>query len=111
MCCRFLALVVALPLLVAGCNKSQKQAEINSTPNRVTDSSTVPATPMPGALTTPTPSPAIDRNARVMILCYQRFENRPHDSLAISPADFSPPLSRLTERTPVDVNNYVEHAH
>ena len=37
MCCRFLALVVVLPLLVAGCNKSQKQAEINSTPTRATD--------------------------------------------------------------------------
>jgi hypothetical protein len=41
MCCHIIALVVVLPLLVAGCNKSQKQAEINSTPTCATDSSTV----------------------------------------------------------------------
>jgi peptidoglycan/xylan/chitin deacetylase (PgdA/CDA1 family) len=97
MYCRFLALVVVLPLLIAGCNKPQKQAEINSTPARATDSSTVPATPTPVALTTPTPAPAIERNARVMILCYHRFEDRPHDSLAISPAEFRAQMQALKD--------------
>ena len=96
MCCRFLALVVVLPLLIA-CNKPQKQAEINSTPTRATNSSTVRATPTPGALTTPTPAPAIDRQARVMILCYHRFEDRPHDSLVISPEEFKTQMQALKD--------------
>jgi hypothetical protein len=52
---------------------------------------------MPGALTTPTPAPASDRNARVMILCYHRFEDRPHDSLAISPAEFRAQMQALKD--------------
>jgi peptidoglycan/xylan/chitin deacetylase (PgdA/CDA1 family) len=112
MCRRFVALAVVLPLLIAGCNKPQKQVEINSTPPPALDSSTAPATPAPVALvtprptlatpapvalTTPTPNPAIDRNARVMILCYHRFEDRPHDSLAISPAEFRTQMQALKD--------------
>ena len=112
MCCRFLALVVVLPLLIAGCNKPQKQVEINSTPPPALDSSTAPAspapvalvtpkptpaTPAPVALTTSAPTPAIDRTARVMILCYHRFEDRPHDTLAISPAEFRTQMQALKD--------------
>jgi hypothetical protein len=43
MCCRFLALVVVLLPLIAGCEKPQKQIEINLTTTPATDSSTAPA--------------------------------------------------------------------
>ena len=97
MCCRLLALLVVLALLIAGCNKPQKQAEINSTPAQATDSPTMSATPTLATLTTPTPAPAIDRNARVMILSYHRFEDRPHDSLAIAPAEFRAQMQALKD--------------
>jgi peptidoglycan/xylan/chitin deacetylase (PgdA/CDA1 family) len=97
MCGRFLALVVVLPLLIAGCNKPQKQAETNSTPAPSMESSTAPASPAPVALTTSTPNPGIDRSARVMILCYHRFEDRPHDSLAIAPAEFRAQMQALKD--------------
>ena len=97
MCCRLLALLVVLALLIAGCNKPQKQAEINSTQAQATDSPTMSATPTLATLTTPTPAPAIDRNARVMILSYHRFEDRPHDSLAIAPEEFRPQMQALKD--------------
>ena len=94
MCYRLLALLVVLALLKARCTK---QAEINSTPGQATDSPTMSATPTLATLTTPTPAPAIDRNARVMILSYHRFEDRPHDSLAIAPAEFRAQMQALKD--------------
>ena len=94
MCCRLLALLVVLALLIARCTK---QAEINSTPAQATDSPTMSSTPTLATLTTPTPAPAIDRNARVMILSYHRFEDRPHDSLAIAPAEFRAQMQALKD--------------
>ena len=94
MCYRLLALLVVLALLIARCTK---QAEINSTPAQATDSPTMSSTPTLATLTTPTPAPAIDRNARVMILSYHRFEDRPHDSLAIAPAEFRAQMQALKD--------------
>ncbi len=85
-----LALILALPLLVAGCKKASSSA------GKGTEAAAAP-TPTPVAVATPTPLPPIDRNAKVMVLCYHRFEDKPRDSLAISPADFKVQMQALKD--------------
>lgn len=52
------------------------------------------ATPTPG----PTPAPVLaNKDARVIVLCYHRFEDRPKDSLAIKPSEFEGQMAALKE--------------
>src|SRR4051794_4279279 len=89
---RVVALVVALPLLVTACKKSpdptQDQATSTAAAARATAAA---ASPAPGV------NPAIDRNARVMVLCYRRFEDRPRDPFSIAPAAFRAQVQALKD--------------
>lgn len=82
------------PLLAAGlalsaCQKAPQQEE-------------APApTPTPTPVPTPEPTPTpfvIDKTSQVIVLCYHRFEDRPKDSLAISPKDFEAQLQALKDQ-------------
>ena len=56
-------------------------------------------TPAP-VLATPTPTPVAvqsNKDARVIVLCYHRFEDRPKDSLAIKPTEFEAQMAALKE--------------
>jgi peptidoglycan/xylan/chitin deacetylase (PgdA/CDA1 family) len=83
-----------LPLLVAGCKPGAKLSFSAATP---TPAPSVAPSAKPIAVATPTPSPAIDRSARYIVLCYHRFEDKPHDSLAIAPADFRAQMQALKD--------------
>src|SRR5215469_3072493 len=89
---RILVLLSVLPLILAGCKKSSTLAKL--------DDKAAPAaaaSPTPVAAATPTPAPAVDRSAKVIVLCYHRFEDNPHDSLAIAPTDFRAQMKELKD--------------
>jgi peptidoglycan/xylan/chitin deacetylase (PgdA/CDA1 family) len=82
-------------LLVAACKRAETpKSNAQATPPEV--SPTVAAAPNP----TPTPTPLPARapsTASVAVLGYHRFENPPHDSLAISTKDFEAQMQRLKD--------------
>src|SRR5271157_3968135 len=86
---RILALMLVLPLIVAGCKKSSTLAKLDDK-----TASAVSASPPP---TVATPPPAVDRSAKVIVLCYHRFEDNPRDSLAIAPAEFRTQMKALKD--------------
>jgi peptidoglycan/xylan/chitin deacetylase (PgdA/CDA1 family) len=98
---RILACLFVLPLLLAGCKKSATLAKLEektpvATPTvagSATSSASAPALPV----ATPASQPPIDRSAKVMVLCYHRFEDRPHDALAIAPAEFRAQMQQLKD--------------
>jgi len=49
------------------------------------------------AVATPTPPPAVDRSAKVIVFCYHRFEDNPRDSLAIAPNEFRTQMKELKD--------------
>jgi len=53
--------------------------------------------PLAQATPTPTPPPAIDRSAKVIVFCYHRFEDNPRDTLAIAPAEFRVQMKQLKD--------------
>jgi peptidoglycan/xylan/chitin deacetylase (PgdA/CDA1 family) len=55
------------------------------------------ATPVAATTPTPPPQPSINKSAAVMVLCYHRFEEKPHDALAITPAEFEKELQSLKD--------------
>ncbi len=57
------------------------------------------ATPAPVVAATPTPPPppTVNKNAAVMALCYHRFEEKPRDALAITPAEFERQMQALKD--------------
>src|SRR5271157_1337186 len=88
---RILALMVVLPLIVAGCKKSSTLAKLDDkTASAVSASPSAVATP-------PSSPPAVDRAAKVIVLCYHRFEDNPRDSLAIAPAEFRNQMKELKD--------------
>src|SRR5690349_2100176 len=91
--CGALALVLALPLLVAGCKKASNSGKTGK------GKEVAAATPAPAPVSAATPTAAIpvDRNAKVIVLCYHRFEDKPRDSLAISPAEFKSQMQALKD--------------
>ncbi len=91
---RFAALMFVLPLLVAGCKKSATLAKLEETAPTATPASTVAAPP---SAPTPAPQVAIDRSAKVVVLCYHRFEDNKRDQLAISPTDFRAQMKQLKD--------------
>jgi peptidoglycan/xylan/chitin deacetylase (PgdA/CDA1 family) len=95
---RILALFLAFPLLLAGCKKSATQArQEKKAETPVASASAAAPTPTPVAVATPTPTPVpvIDRSAKVMVLLYHRFEDRPKDSLSIPPVEFRQNMEEL----------------
>lgn len=54
-------------------------------------------TPVVAATPTPPPQPAINKSAAVMVLCYHRFEAKPHDALAITPEEFERQMKALKD--------------
>jgi peptidoglycan/xylan/chitin deacetylase (PgdA/CDA1 family) len=98
---RILALLFVLPLLLAGCKKSSTLAKLEEKPPVATPSVAVAANSPASAATspaaTPAPIPAVDRSAKVMVLCYHRFEDSPQDALAIAPAEFRTQMKQLKD--------------
>src|SRR5215471_18810036 len=87
-----------LPLLFAGCKKSATLAKLEEKPSMATPSVAVSAaSAVASPVATPAPMPAVDRSAKVMVLCYHRFEDNPHDTLAIAPADFRAQMKELKD--------------
>ena len=87
---RILVPLLVLPLLLAGCKKSSTLAKLEEKPPTAAPPAASPAS-------TPTPGPAVDRSAKVIVLCYHRFEDRPHDTLAIAPAEFRTQMKQLKD--------------
>src|SRR4030088_346940 len=92
-----LALALVLPLSLVGCKKASTQGTQNDKTAESPATPAVSSTPTPVAVATPIPPPAIDRSARVIVLCYHRFEDRPKDQLAIAPAEFKTQMQQLKD--------------
>lgn len=104
----FPVVLLALTLACAGCGKIKLPKFGKAAPPPAAEQP-VAATPVPAALTeTQAPAPAShppaapgkvepNTHAAVMVLCYHRFEDRPKDSLAITPAEFEKELGELKE--------------
>src|SRR5260370_42243651 len=88
---RILALMLVLPLIVAGCKKSSTLAKLDDK-TASADSASPPALAV-----APPPPPAVDRSAKGIVLCYHRFEDNPRDSLAIAPAEFRAQMRELKD--------------
>ena len=93
---KVLIFCVAAVLPFTGCKKLQ--ALLHKYEKPVAEAPKPTPTPVPTPVAaTPTPAPAINQHAAVMVLCYHRFEDRPHDALAISPADFEKQMQSLKD--------------
>ncbi len=89
----FVPLILVLPLFVAGCKKSPTLAKLEETAPGATPATSVAAPP-----STPTPPQvAVDRSAKVVVLCYHRFEDNKRDPLATSPIDFRSQMKQLKD--------------
>jgi peptidoglycan/xylan/chitin deacetylase (PgdA/CDA1 family) len=94
----FFVSLLVLPFLFAGCKKSATLAKLEEKPSMGTPGAAVSeASAAASPVTTPAPMPAIDRSAKVMVLCYHRFEDNPHDALAIAPAEFRTQMQQLKD--------------
>ncbi|MEI6336975.1 MAG: polysaccharide deacetylase family protein [Verrucomicrobiota bacterium] len=85
---RFVFVLSLCVLTLAGCKKSQPQpAGVPATPA---------PTPAPTAEPTPTPEP-IDLTAKVVVLCYHRFEEKGGREMVSTPAEFEAQLQALKD--------------
>jgi len=95
--------VVAAAALLVGCGRirnpfNRGSGEVERTSEPVAAATPTPApeaAPVPEP--SPTPAPVVDKDARVIVLCYHRFEEKPKDGLAISPTDFEAQLQGLKD--------------
>src|SRR5260370_1339052 len=95
---RILAPLLLLPLLLAGCKKSSTLAKLEEKPPAAAPSAVVAAASATASSTsTPAPGLAVDRSAKAIVLCYHRFEDKPHDTLAIAPAEFRSQMKQLKD--------------
>jgi peptidoglycan/xylan/chitin deacetylase (PgdA/CDA1 family) len=94
-----LVLLLGGLFLAAGCKRNkpapEELIEVSATPAAAV--ATPEPTPTPTPEPTPEPSPIVDKSARVTVLCYHRFEEKPKDGLALSPADFRAQLQALKD--------------
>jgi peptidoglycan/xylan/chitin deacetylase (PgdA/CDA1 family) len=90
----FVPLLLVLPLFVAGCKKSATLAKLEETAPAATP---VPSAAAPPPAPTITPQVAVDRSAKVVVLCYHRFEDNKRDQLAINPIDFRSQMKELKD--------------
>jgi peptidoglycan/xylan/chitin deacetylase (PgdA/CDA1 family) len=84
-----LVLVLASLAVVVGCKPPPAEtiATAEATP-----------TPAPTAVPEPTPTPfVVDKTSQVIVLCYHRFDDKPRDSLSISPANFEKQMQALKD--------------
>jgi peptidoglycan/xylan/chitin deacetylase (PgdA/CDA1 family) len=91
---RLLPFLYVLPLFVAGCKKSSTIAKLEDTTPAPTPVASVAA---PSPAVKPTPALAIDRSAKVVVLCYHRFEDNRRDQLAINPVEFRAQMQQLKD--------------
>ena len=91
---RIFPMVLVLPLFVAGCKKSSTLAKLEETTPASTPAASVAAA---SPVATPTPPLAIDRSAKVVVLCYHRFEDNRRDQLAINPTEFRTQMQQLKD--------------
>jgi peptidoglycan/xylan/chitin deacetylase (PgdA/CDA1 family) len=91
---RIFPLMLVLPLFVAGCKKSSTLAKLEDSTPAPTSAASVAA---PSPAVTPTPPIAIDRSAKVVVLCYHRFEDNRRDQLAINPTEFRAQMQQLKD--------------
>ena len=94
---RLLAPLLVLLLICGGCKKAQNLGKPDAKSSPAANKAAASPTPAVAAAPTPTPMPAIDRNARFIVLCYHRFEDKPHDSLAIAPTEFHAQMQALKD--------------
>ena len=94
---KVLLFCLAASLSFTGCKKLQALFQKNETPVAVAPKVAPTPVPTPAPSPTPPPAPSINQHAAVMVLCYHRFEDRPHDALAISPADFESQMQGLKD--------------
>ncbi len=85
---------LALAFVLAGCGKMPKlHPAATPTPTPVPV-----ATPTPAPTPPPTPAPVVfDTSSQAIVFCYHRFEDKPHDSLAIKPAEFEAQMQALKD--------------
>jgi len=93
----FFAFLFVLPLLFAGCKKSSTLAKLEEKPSTPSPGVAVSAASVAASPVATPALPAIDRSAKVMVLCYHRFEDNPHDALAIAPAEFRAQMQQLKD--------------
>ncbi len=86
----FLLLLTILLVAIGGCKRQPAPQKLKPSPTPV---ATPTATPVP----TPSPTPVsiANKDARLIVLCYHRFEDRPKDSLAIKPQEFEAQMAEL----------------
>jgi peptidoglycan/xylan/chitin deacetylase (PgdA/CDA1 family) len=89
----FVPLILVLPLFVAGCKKSSTLAKLEETAPAATPA---PSVAPPQSTPTP-PQVAVDRSAKVVVLCYHRFEDNKRDQLATNPTDFRSQMKQLKD--------------
>ena len=90
---RFILLLAALTMLAAGCKKVQElsgliKASPTASPSASASVAVVKATP--------TPLPAVNKNARFIVLCYHRFEDKAKDLVTL-PTDFRAQMQALKD--------------
>lgn len=102
--------LAAIALAFSGCDKILKpksgEPQPAAEPAPAAETAAVPASPAEAELTAPAPEipaepeePAVtvNKDASVIVLCYHRFEERPRDGLAITPADFEQQLQEIKD--------------
>jgi peptidoglycan/xylan/chitin deacetylase (PgdA/CDA1 family) len=89
---RWIAGLAGIALLLASCKRGSKTASAEPKPAQAMPAVADAPTP------TPTPLPArAPSTSSVAVLGYHRFENPPHDSLAISTKEFETQMQRLKD--------------
>lgn len=103
---RILLFLLAASLVVLpGCGKLRQLLHRKSAPPAAAAATPAAAvTKAPAAAprpaeATPTAAPAVtaNRNASVIVLCYHRFEDMPHNYLAIKPAEFEAQMKAIKD--------------
>ncbi len=99
---RFLFVCLAfLALSFGGCDKLRKILHLKTAETTVVVAPTPAPAPVAPPAPTPPPAPApvaINRAAAAIVLCYHRFEDKPHDDLAIAPAEFEQQMQTLKDK-------------
>ncbi|MEO7932430.1 MAG: polysaccharide deacetylase family protein [Chthoniobacterales bacterium] len=78
--------------VLGGCKRQPAPKKTEPSPTPI---ATPAATPTPSPTATPTPVSIANKDARLIVLCYHRFEDRPKDSLAIKPSEFEAQMAEL----------------
>ena len=88
---------LATVLACGGCKKVSTAIEKLRHPSKPVAVATPTPAPVAVAAPTPTPAPIVDKHASVVAFCYHRFEEKVHDSLAITPVEFERQMQALKD--------------